>query len=149
MPTTDPTVSLRLIGDSRAYQPGQILHGEFFVDVDSPHAVRSVEISVLWYTEGKGDEDMAVHFFQRIGNDNGSPVDLRSTHPFETQLPHSPLSYEGAIVKIHWCVRLRVFLPRGRELVAEQPFRLGAVPRSRSPLPAPSGEGVAPAPQRP
>ncbi|NIP85768.1 MAG: hypothetical protein GTO03_09485 [Planctomycetales bacterium] len=49
------------------------------------------------------------------------------------------MSYDGLIVKIHWCVRLRLFLPRGRELVAEQPFQLGAVPRVRTgvSIPAP------------
>jgi hypothetical protein len=27
-----------------------------------------------------------------------------------------------------WCVRLRLFLRRGREYVVEQPFTLGSVP---------------------
>ena len=36
--------------------------------------------------------------------------------------------YEGLILKIRWCVRVRLFLVRGRELVAEQSFRLGDVP---------------------
>ena len=28
--------------------------------------VKAVELSVLWYTEGKGEEDLAVHFFDRF-----------------------------------------------------------------------------------
>jgi hypothetical protein len=128
---TEPKISLRLIGDSRTFRPGECLSGEFFVDVADPLDVKGAELSVLWYTEGKGDEDMAVHFFQRIGNDNGQFVDLRRTQQFKTELPNSPLSYDGMILKIHWCVRLRIFLPRGREVVADQPFQLGAVPRIR------------------
>jgi hypothetical protein len=48
---------------------------------------------------------------------------------FSTRLPNSPLSYDGRIVKIRWCVRVRVFLPRGVELVEDELFQLGCVPR--------------------
>ena len=133
-------VSVRLIGESRAYQPGQTLIGEFFVDIDDPRDIRSVEISVLWFTEGKGDEDMVVHYFQRIGNDHDPFVDMRTSQQFTTELPNSPLSYDGVIVKIHWCVRIRVFLTRGREFVSEQPFRLGTVPRGVPWEPKPAKE---------
>jgi hypothetical protein len=126
------TASLRLIGESRTYEPGQTLTGEYFVDIADPRRIKSVEVSVLWFTEGKGDEDMAVHFFERLANDNEQFVDLRRTQQFKTQLPNSPLSYDGVIVKIHWCVRLRVFLRRGQEFVAEQPFQLGTIPRGRA-----------------
>ena len=36
-----------------------------------------------------------------------------------TRLPNSPLSYSGAILCIRWCVRLRLFLRRGRDYVLE------------------------------
>ena len=38
---------------------------------------------------------------------------------FTTTLPPSPLSYDGQIVKVCWCVRLRLFLPQGQESLAE------------------------------
>jgi hypothetical protein len=56
------------------------------------------------------------------------PLDLRVPRRFSTVLPASPLSYDGEIVKICWCVRLRIFLPQGQESLAEVPFRLGSVP---------------------
>jgi hypothetical protein len=90
-----------------------------------------MELSVLWYTEGKGDEDLAVHFFDRRSNSDGEMVDLRKPQRFATTLPSSPLSYEGVILKICWCVRVRLFPERGKELVAEVPFQLGRVPRPR------------------
>ena len=43
------------------------------------------------------------------------------------RLPNSPLSYEGAIMKLRWCVRVRVFLARDKETMGELPFRLGHV----------------------
>ena len=127
----DPSIRIRLIGDTDHYESGDTLSGEFFVDIAEPEAIRVVEISVLWFTEGKGEEDLDVHFFERIGNDNGQFVDMRQSQPFTTALPASPLSYDGVLVKIHWCVRIRVFLSRGRDFAAEQSFWLGQVPRGQ------------------
>ncbi len=45
-----------------------------------------------------------------------------------TRLPNSPLTYAGVAVKIRWCVRVRAFLRRGREVFFEQTFVLGDVP---------------------
>jgi hypothetical protein len=68
-----------------------------------------------------------VHFFKRIEADQAN--DVRQPQAFSTRLPNSPLSYAGLIVKICWCVRVRVFLPRGKEVSLEVPFQLGAVPK--------------------
>lgn len=129
--STASAISLRLIGDQRTYRPGDELTGEYFVNCSDPIDIKSVEVSVLWLTEGKGDEDLDVHYFDRITNDNGQHVDFRQSQRFKTELPNSPLSYDGAIVKIHWSVRVRVFLSRGKESVVEHPFRLGSIPRAR------------------
>ena len=128
----DPSIFIRLIGDSDHYDLGDTLSGEFFVDTDDPESIRAVEISVLWNTEGKGEEDLDVHFFKRIGNDNGDFIDMRQSQAFSTALPASPLSYDGVIVKIFWCVRIRAFLKGGRDFSSEQSFWLGRVPRGQA-----------------
>jgi hypothetical protein len=94
-------------------------------------AARAVELSILWYTAGKGEEDMAVHHFERLVDEPLRPLDLRVPRRFATMLPASPLSYDGVIVKICWCVRLRVFLTPGQETMSEMPFRLGTVPTAQ------------------
>jgi hypothetical protein len=71
---------------------------------------------------------MAVHHFERHVSEAARPLDLRVPQRFSTLLPASPLSYDGQIVKVCWCVRLRLFLPQGKETVAEVAFRLGNVP---------------------
>jgi hypothetical protein len=98
------------------------------VDGSQPWAMRALELSVLWYTSGKGEEDIAVHHFERHVSETARPLDLRVPRRFSTMLPDSPLSYDGQIVKVCWCVRLRLFLPQGQESLAEVPFRLGSVP---------------------
>jgi len=132
---TAPVLNLQLHEGRKSYQPGETLSGEYRVTSCDSTELRAVEISVLWYTEGKGDEDLAVHHFERVSLDDGQQVDLEKPRRFSTVLPNSPLSYEGVIVKICWCVRVRLFLARGKEVVEERPFQLGDVPAARAVLP--------------
>ncbi len=123
-----PLISIVVQGAHRVMQPGDLLSGQLQIDSVGPDEVQSVEVSVLWYTEGKGDEDLGVSHFRRYTPEDGSEIPLCELRDFSTTLPNSPLSYDGLILKIRWCVRVRVFLPRGRQAVAEQAFQLGNVP---------------------
>lgn len=124
---TQPMVSIRFEGNGRVYQPGETLCGEYRLESMRREEVKAVEVSVLWHTEGKGDEDLAVHEFRRLAVEEGDWIDPRYPGRFSTVLPNSPLSYRGLIVKLRWCVRVRVFLARDREAVGELPFQLGDV----------------------
>ena len=126
----EPVVTIRLDANGRTYQPGEVLSGEYRLESVEWDQIRAVEVSVLWYTEGKGDEDLAVHEFWRRDANSGDWTDPRRPERFSTTLPTSPLSYDGQIVKIRWCVRVRAFLQRGKELLGQKAFRLGsAAPR--------------------
>lgn len=140
-------VTIQVDPGHRSYAPGETLSGRFRWDVLAPDRARSVELSVLWYTEGKGDEDFGVHYFaaHAVAASPGMPSGWR---PFSTELPRSPLSYDGPLVKIRWCVRVRVFLDGGKDIVGEKLFRLGNMPSVREqravssaspPAPKPSG----------
>ncbi len=128
---TEPTVTIHLDDNGRARRPGETLAGEYRLNAVSPDEIRAIEVSVLWCTDGKGDNDMAVHYFRRLSDDDDGPADLRRAGRFSTALPNSPLSYDGALIKLGWSVRVRAFLTSGKELFAEQPFRLGCVPAVR------------------
>ena len=126
MATCGPQLTL---ADQRAkYRPGELLTGTFYIGPCDLDDVKSVELSVLWHTEGKGDEDMAVHHFQRLEPSSLEWREMDRPLPFSTRLPNSPLSYNGVILKILWCVRLRVFMRRGRDMIEELAFQLGNVP---------------------
>lgn len=130
-----PLVTIQLDPGHRDYSPGETLAGRFRWDVVHPDKVNSVEMSILWYTEGKGDEDCGVHYFEEhtIG---GHPPQRVAWRPFSTKLPNSPLSYDGPLIKIRWCVRVRVFLETGKDVVGEKHFRLGKVGAPHEPAPA-------------
>jgi hypothetical protein len=123
------TTAIRITFDASAavYQPGDRLSGRYTIEGTQLRPARAVELSVLWYTAGKGEEDMAVHHFERVVDEPARPLDLRIPRRFATVMPESPLSYDGVIVKVCWCVRVRVFLTQGQETVAEVPFSFGNV----------------------
>jgi hypothetical protein len=124
---TPSNIRITLDSPTGVFQPGDRLTGRFMIEGTQMRQVRSAELSVLWYTAGKGEEDMAVHHFERFVDDVTKPLDLRLPHRFATVLPPSPLSYDGQIVKVCWCVRVRLYLPQVQEAVAELPFQLGEV----------------------
>jgi hypothetical protein len=124
----EPLLSLSLVGPRRCFGVGDELVCEYQIDAVDPADIQAVEASVLWHTVGKGEEDLGVHFFERRLPADAENGDLRPLRRLRTRLPNSPLSYRGAILSIEWCVRLRLFLRRGREYVVEQPFTLGCVP---------------------
>ena len=132
----EPQLELRLNSLQPCFEPSALLEAEFRVVTPDIDSIAGVEVSVLWFTEGKGSEDLEVHFFQRLsvgevrlGNVSSLKNEADYTQLFSTRLPESPLSYEGKLVKIRWCVRVRLFLVDGREIVAQQPFYLGTVTR--------------------
>jgi hypothetical protein len=129
---SEPAVVITLAADRPYYEPGDVLSGSYRLEVPDGQPLRRVELSVLWYTEGKGDEDLAVHFFSELIAAEGEPIDPYAERQFSTRLPPSPLSYDGLIVQVRWCVRVRAEFTGGKDVVGEVPFRLGNV--------APAGE---------
>ncbi len=120
----EPLISMTLLQAQPSYQPGDTLKWEFQLDAVPKEDVKSVETSVLWQTEGKGDEDIGVHYFKRAIKSEFEEGDLRVLQKFETVLPNSPLSYDGSIVKIKWLVRVRAFLAKRKSIEFDIPVRL-------------------------
>lgn len=102
--------------------PGQTLNGGFRVNTMIGVPVKRAEVSVLWYTMGKGDTDEGVIHCQSFAEDG--MLDAQTAFPFSVVLPDAPWSYDGKIVKIRWAVRVRIYPKEGKEVAAEQNFRL-------------------------
>lgn len=129
---TEPNIMIRLDKPGRIYEPGEPLKCEFLVEGVHACSVKLIEASVLWHTQGKGEEDLAVHQlcrYEQLACDKSSGI---GPFQFETVLPNSPLSYRGRILDIRWCMRVRAILHSGRKVSSEQAFQLGAVPRAAS-----------------
>ncbi len=122
-----PAVTASFSSADRRYEPLEEILVRYTVELPPTAVVRSVERSILWYTEGKGEEDIGVHFFERI-TERAAVTEATAGSSFGARLPSSPLSYEGVIVKIRWCARVRLFFEEGRDFVSEHVFEVGHVP---------------------
>ena len=131
-PLAEPLITITFDEERRTFEPGETLGGEYEIAASLLQEAKVVEVSVLWCTEGKGGQDMAVHSFDRHSVSRGSWFAPGYPGHFHTILPNSPLSYDGRIVKIRWCVRVRVFRGWDRDVVLEEPFTLGSIPPPRS-----------------
>lgn len=109
------------------YEPGDAVRAELLLPGSIAGSLRSIELSLVWFTVGKGDEDLYVSQFQRhqISPAKGKPG--VSPWLLEANLPASPLSYNGRAVKVCWAVRARLFDKSGKVSLIEQPLRLGEV----------------------
>ncbi len=127
-----PVVTVFFCTADRIYEPLESIDVRYQLSLPAGSGLRAIERSVLWYTEGKGEEDLGLHFFERL-TDRAAVNAAAAGGNFSTRLPGSPLSYEGLIVKIRWCVRIRLFFDGGRDFVSEHVFDLGRIPAATSP----------------
>ncbi|MDG2221858.1 MAG: hypothetical protein P8L85_10780 [Rubripirellula sp.] len=117
-------MNLTLCREDGLYHPREMLAACWRISRVPLERVQGLEVSVMWYTEGKGDEDFHVHHFHRQGENQIRRSGLSDTRSTHCKLPATPLSYRGKLISVRWCVRLRLFLANGREIVTEQPFYL-------------------------
>lgn len=112
------------------FEPGDILECRYRVVDAGDMQFTSLEASVLWHTEGKGEEDLLVNRFERRVA-SSTREELLQEQVIRATLPNSPLSYEGVMVKIVWCVRVKAFAPKGKSLIQDRCFRLGSIPPAK------------------
>lgn len=123
---TEPSVVISISLDENVgyFSPGSILSAEYIVKLAPETSLSAIEASVIWMTEGKGETDIGAHFFERRNRASFTTDTFDRAQRLSTVLPQSPLSYEGNILKVHWLVRIRLFLDGGRETITDHPFRL-------------------------
>ena len=119
-------MNLTLCREDATYEAGSKLTARWRVSRIPLDQIQGLELSVLWHSEGKGDEDLHVHHFHRVSESQVRGIGLADQQSMHCELPVTPLSYHGKLITLRWCTRMRLFLADGREVVAEQPFHLVA-----------------------
>jgi hypothetical protein len=116
------TITIHL--EKACYRPGQLLRGTFAVEA-AGNKLETLELSVLWHTHGRGDEDLGVVHFEEWSEARARSFEATASHSFTTRMPVTPYSYDGVLVKVCWCVRVRARWVGGGETLSEKPFVLG------------------------
>ena len=120
----DPLLSIQIYHDPPVYRPGDLMRFDYQIDAVPQEELTAVEASILWMSEGKGDEDIGVHFFERRVPADAEDGDLRPLRSRYVTMPNSPLSYQGDLFQLRWLVRIRIFLKSRKDFCVEQPFVL-------------------------
>ncbi len=115
-------MNISLCHEDGRYEAGGMLMAKWRISRVPIDQLQGLEASVLWHTEGKGDEDLHVHHFQRLTEQQLRSAGLADEQSITCRLPVTPLSYHGKLITIRWSLRLRLFLVGSREILTEHPF---------------------------
>ena len=85
-------------GVQARYQPGDLLLCNYRLEVKDDVKLTAVETSVIWFTSGKGQEDIGVQFFERRQKADLDELEHDTAQKLTVRLPNTPLSYDGLIV---------------------------------------------------
>ena len=88
------------------FEPGEELTGAAGWELDSPPT--AVEVRLLWFTRGKGTEDVEV--VNTVLLENPQAAEAR---PFKFHLPAAPYSFSGKLISLLWAVEV-VALPKNQ-----------------------------------
>jgi hypothetical protein len=107
---------------SRDFPTGGLIRGSVHLEAPAPVHARKLECRALWFTEGKGTEDVGGPTAVVLASDQVLDPGVRLI--FELRLPLGPWSHGGRLVKIRWLVQLVLTPARGSAIDVEVPFRL-------------------------
>lgn len=84
-------------GDAPGYAPGTTLTGTVHWQDDGTD--HTLMVSLLWYTEGRGTEDVSI--IHQVKVDAAAPS---GQAPFTLDLPGFPWSFSGTLISLKWAV---------------------------------------------
>lgn len=94
-------LSIEIQDNQTAFTPGETMQGTAQWQLDD--IPKSVTLNLLWYTQGKGTEDVSI--VESIHFDTYAPTDQK---PFSITLPNGPYSFSGKLLSIIWALELIV-----------------------------------------
>lgn len=84
------------------FRPGDWLEGHTSWNLSTPP--QSIEVRLLWFTQGKGNRDM--HIVEKVAVQTNSAM---GDAPFRFRLPEAPYSFSGTLVSLAWAVETVAF----------------------------------------
>lgn len=114
-------IAIQLKNNTATYTPGEAIDGEVRWSDLGPR-VDLLEIRLIWYTEGKGDRDVAILDRRTVA----APV-AAGSHAFSFTAPDRPYSCSGKLVSLLWAIETIAFPSRDSEsrIVVIGPERRG------------------------
>ena len=92
-------LKIEMSDDRLAFMPGQTIQGRFVWTLDRD--VQAVEVRLIWFTHGKGTQDVSIVATRRVEKPARSGQDA-----FEFKLPVGPYSFTGKLITLSWALEL-------------------------------------------
>lgn len=89
-------ITLETRDGSTVFAPGDVIAGTVSWHLDG---AKSVELRLLWYTQGKGDQDSRLVSTVELANPGANEV-----RPFNIRLPQGPFSFSGKLISLVWAL---------------------------------------------
>lgn len=94
-----PELEISLETKEAIFAPGETVAGEvswLFHDMIKP-----LEIRLIWYTKGKGTQDVTLVEKMKIDSNT-----MSGQSPFSFKLPPTPYSFSGKLISVIWALEL-------------------------------------------
>jgi hypothetical protein len=96
-------LNILLQQNDHSFAPNETIEGKIdWHDIESDST--SIEIRLLWHTQGKGTLDMEV-----VSAISVPTPAVSGSHTFRFDAPHRPLSFSGKLVSLVWSIEAIVF----------------------------------------
>jgi len=92
-------MAIELSEGKLSYRPRQLMRGSF--SWSSLDQLKSLELRLFWYTQGKGTQDVTLVEMRRIN----SPA-LMGRERFEFRVPDGPYTMHGKLISVLWALEL-------------------------------------------
>ena len=119
-------LNIDLCDSKTSYAPGEMVRGAVQWNLEANP--RRLDLSLLWYTAGKGTRDVSV--IETVAIDNPGSF---GSQDFAFTLPYGPYSFSGKLISLIWVIELTcapsektvrqeiTVSPTGREIVLGSP----------------------------
>jgi hypothetical protein len=93
---TGDWITIETRDGSTAFAPGEVVSGTVSWHLEG---VESLELRLLWYTQGKGDQDSRLVTTVALASPGENEV-----RPFDIRLPEGPFSFSGKLISLVWAL---------------------------------------------
>ncbi len=122
MTSADNPIRIRIKEEgSLRFPPGELIEGLVEIFPETMMRCRAVDISVLWYTEGKGRRDEGIVQSWHYDVEQIGPGQSFS-EGFSATLPSAPWSYAGHFINIVWVIHVKIDIPMSADMNREARF---------------------------
>jgi len=101
-------INVKLDNEESTYRPGDTISGSVEWSEEEGD---SLEVRLIWFTQGKGDRD-----FELISTHTVTAFGPSGSERFQFSAPHRPQSFAGKLISLQWAIEAIAFPSQNTKL---------------------------------